>query len=138
MGPRIHHHLMAASLVNGGGSFCNGASTSPAGCKRRDFISEQMKISILIAIACAITSVGSLNASAKPPTDDLILAMKNSQDLDYAGDFPSTDDVEMWKFFDKEKFPVFMPAGCDLETMTHIAWSQRMLIRWEKAYGFLK
>jgi hypothetical protein len=100
--------------------------------------SEQMKPLILIAIACAITSVGFLNASAKPPSDDLILAMKNGQGLDYAGDFPSPDDIEMWKFFDKEKFPVFMPAGCDLETMMHLAWSQRMLIHWEKANGFLK
>jgi len=24
-GPRIHHHPMAASLVNGGGSFCSAA-----------------------------------------------------------------------------------------------------------------
>jgi hypothetical protein len=100
--------------------------------------SEQIKPLILIAIACAITSVGFVNASANPPSDDLILAMKNGQDLDYAGDFPSPDDVEMWKFFDKEKFPVFMLAGCDLETMTHLAWSQRMLIHWEKANGFLK
>jgi hypothetical protein len=113
------------------------ARASPPGCKRRGFFLK-MKIPILITIACAITSVGLLNASAKPPIDDLILAMKNSQDLDYVGDFPSPDDIEMWKFFDKEKFPVFMPAGCDLETMTHIAWSQRILIRWEKANGFLK
>lgn len=97
-----------------------------------------MKPLILIAMVCAFTSTGLLSASAKPPSDDLILAMKNSQDLDYAGDFPSPDDIEMWKFFDKEKFPVFMPAGCDLETMTHIAWSQRVLIHWEKANGFLK
>ncbi len=57
---------------------------------------------------------------------------------DYAGGFPSPDDIEMWKFFGKEKFLVFMPAGSDLETMTRIAWSQRMLIHWEKANGFLK
>jgi len=31
-GPRIHHHPMAASLVNGGGSFHCAATTSPAGC----------------------------------------------------------------------------------------------------------
>jgi len=103
------------------------ARASPAGCKRRGFFLKT-KMPILITIACAITSIGLLSASAKPPTDDLILAKKNSQDLDYAGDFPSPDDIEMWKFFDKGKFPVFMPAGCDLETMTHIAWSQRMLI----------
>jgi hypothetical protein len=30
-GPRIHHHPMAASLVNGGGSFCSAATTTPAG-----------------------------------------------------------------------------------------------------------
>jgi hypothetical protein len=121
-GPRIHYHPMAAFARKWGGSFCLLLGASPAGCKRRGFFLK-MKIPILITIACAITSIGLLSASAKPPTDDLILAKKNSQDLDYAGDFPSPDDIEMWKFFDKGKFPVFMPAGCDLETMTHIAWS---------------
>lgn len=136
-GPRIHYHPMAASLVNGGGSFC-----LLLGQLSRDANGEvsllKMKIPIFIAIACAVTSVGLLNADAKSPSDDLILAMKNSQGLDYVGEFPSPDDIEMWKFFDKEGFPVFMPAGCDLEMMTHLAWSQRMLIHWEKANGFLK
>jgi len=64
--------------------------------------------------------------------------MKNSQDLDYAGDALSPEDIEMWVFFDKEKFPVFMPADCGLEIMMHLALSQRRLIHWEKVNGFLK
>src|SRR5258707_13324130 len=54
---------------------------------------------------------------------------------DYAGGFPSPDDIERWKFFGKPKFPVFMLVGCDLETMIHFAWSQRCLFIGKKLTG---
>jgi len=67
-------------------------------------------------------------------------AMKNGSGLDYGGEIhgEAADGIDTWVFFDKEKFPVFIPSHSDALEMVDLAWSQRMLIQWQKANGFLK
>jgi hypothetical protein len=123
----------------------------------RVFFPKTMKNPILIAMFCAFTAV-TANAGAiddffnsgTPPSAELIKAMKE-YGFDYMVDIPGIpgQSIEIWEFFDQgaaisplsgklEKFPVVAPAGSSLAELYKLAWSQRKLIDWEKANGFLK